>query len=200
MWRAPKFVLASNSPRRREILSSVGASFDVVCPDVDETRETGEPPRDMALRLAELKAVSASRGTGGLLTVGADTVVDADGEPMGKPRGRDDALRMLRVLANRSHLVHTGVALASSGRLLSSEVETTKVTFGALCEDDLLDFVKSGDGDDKAGAYAIQGTGALLIERIDGCYYNVVGLPVFRLRAMMQKLAAEASNSVPGNL
>ena len=183
-----KLVLASGSPRRKEILSSLGITFDAMISDIDESPLPLESPPELALRLAKLKSVGASRETGGLWTIGADTVVDVDGVPLGKPRDRDDALRMLRSLAGRMDLVHTGVAVAASGNLLTSATETTKVFFGDLCDDGIRDFVQSGDGDDKAGAYAIQGRGALLVERIEGCYYNVVGLPAFRLYAMLREI------------
>jgi septum formation protein len=189
--RVPKLALASNSPRRREILSSLGWRFVTLPPDVDETRRPGELPRDMALRLAELKASSTSLSTD-LWTIGADTVVDVDGVPLGKPADRDDSLRMLRLLSGRGHLVHTGVAVAFRGAMLSSAVETTAVFFGELSDGEIVDFANSGCGDDKAGAYAIQGRGALLVEKLEGCYYNVVGLPVYRLAAMLRKLSEES--------
>jgi septum formation protein len=183
-----RIVLASGSPRRREILRSLGWSFDVTVPDVDESVVPGESPRDMALRLARAKALSASMDTGGALTIGADTVVDVDGAALGKPEDRSDAMRMLVMLSGRTHMVHTGVAMARSGEVMTSGVETTGVTFGALTEAEMTAFVDSGDGLDKAGAYAIQGRGALMVERIDGCYYNVVGLPAFRLNRMLRSL------------
>jgi septum formation protein len=189
MNEAPmNLVLASGSPRRRDILNSIGWSFGIVLPNVDEGAIAGERPKDMALRLAEAKATAASRLTGGAVTVGADTVVDIDGEAFGKPLDRDDQLRMLRILSGRVHLVHTGIALARSGEILASGIETTKVRFGSLTEYEISSFSDSHDGDDKAGGYAIQGRGALLVEGIEGCYYNVVGLPVFLLNKMLVSL------------
>ena len=181
-------VLASASPRRREILSSIGATFDVFPAEVDETPLPGETPPALALRLACLKAGYASARASGVC-IGADTVVDVDGVSFGKPRDRQDALFMLRALSGRSHLVHTGLALASGGAILDRGLETTKVFFGDLAEDEARAFAESGQGDDKAGAYAIQGLGALLVARIEGCYYNVVGLPAFRLKGMLRELA-----------
>jgi septum formation protein len=182
-----KIVLASESPRRREILSSLGLDFDVVLPEIDETPLPGEAPRAVALRLARLKAGHVSSRTPGIC-IGADTVVDVDGVSFGKPKDSGEALFMLRSLSGREHLVHTGIALASEGAILQSGLETTKVVFGNLTEDEILGFTESGEGLDKAGAYAIQGRGALLVERIEGCYYNVVGLPAFRLHAMLKKI------------
>jgi septum formation protein len=191
MGRIPNLVLASASPRRREILSSIGMDFDVFPTEVDETPMPGETPPDLALRLARLKAQCASSRIEGVC-IGADTVVDVDGVTFGKPRDRDEALFMLRSLSGRGHLVHTGVALASGGVLLESGLETTKVFFGDLTEDEWRAFAESGLGDDKAGAYAIQGRGALLVARIEGCYYNVVGLPAFRLGGMLKGLALKS--------
>ncbi|MDR1916795.1 MAG: Maf family protein [Synergistaceae bacterium] len=182
-----RLILASDSPRRREILLSLECAFDTVSPNVDESPICGETPIEMAVRLACAKALSVSKENPGRVTLGADTVVDVDGSAFGKPLDRDDSLRMLRILNGRTHLVHTGVALAVSDLLLERGVETTSVTFGSLTDEDIVEFAMSGGGDDKAGAYAIQGKGALLIERIDGCYYNVVGLPVFRLRRMLER-------------
>jgi septum formation protein len=185
----PKLLLASASPRRSEILSSLGLRFEVRHPEVNESPKPGETPGELALRLAGMKAVAVSKCAGDTWTIGADTVVDLDGTPLGKPMNREDSLKMLRALTGRDHLVHTGIAVASSGELLASGLETTRVIFGDIPDEDLRDFAESGDGDDKAGAYAIQGRGALLVEKIEGCYYNVVGLPVFRLNAMLKKLA-----------
>lgn len=188
----PKLILASASPRRREILRGLGWVFDVVASDVDECAMPGEAPGGMARRLAEAKALHVSAGACDAWIIGADTVVDIDGDALGKPENRKDALRMLRALSGRTHLVHTGIAVASSGKLLGSAVETTGVTFGRLSDEELVIFASSGEGDDKAGAYAIQGRGALLVERIEGCYFNVVGLPVFRLNELMKTCSANA--------
>jgi septum formation protein len=194
--RIPKLVLASGSPRRREILSSLGLDFSVFTTEVDETPIAGETPPDLAIRLARLKARSASSVTAGVC-IGADTVVDVDGAAFGKPQDRARALFMLRTLSGREHLVHTGIALARDGVNLQSGLETTKVFFGDLSDDEMRDFIESGEGDDKAGAYAIQGRGALLVERIEGCYFNVVGLPVFRLCAMIKLLGLNVSQFRP---
>ncbi|MDR1021447.1 MAG: Maf family protein [Synergistaceae bacterium] len=189
--RFPKLVLASASPRRREILSSIGMEFEVFPAEADETPMPGETPRALALRLARLKAEYASVRVPGVC-IGADTVVDVDGVTFGKPRDREEAFFMLRSLSGKDHLVHTGVALASGGVVAESGLETTRVFFGDLTEGEMRAFVESGLGDDKAGAYAIQGPGALLVRRIEGCYYNVVGLPAFRLKGMLKELAEKS--------
>ena len=186
-----RLVLASESPRRREILASAGFAFEAVSAGVDESASPGEPVGAMALRLAEAKSLAVSRKAPGAWVVGADTMVDVDGEPFSKPRDRDDAMRMLRALNGRTHLVHTGVSLARDGAVAASFVETTRVTFGELRDSELAAFVGSGLCDDKAGAYAIQGRGALMVERIEGCYYNVVGLPLYRLKKILEEFAPE---------
>ena len=186
-----RLILASESPRRRDILRSAGWKFDCVISGIRETMCPGEFPRDMAERLSSLKAGIVSKREPDAVVVGADTVVDVDGVPLSKPLDRDDALRMLRMLNGRTHLVHTGISLASGGLVLSSEAETTEVTFGDMSDGELMEFVSSGVGDDKAGAYAIQGRGSLLVSGINGCYYNVVGLPVYRLKKMIEKFTPD---------
>ena len=186
----PRFVLASSSPRRRELAASLGWAFDVVSPKVDEASLPLESPADLALRLSRLKAVSAAASEPGRICVGADTVVDVDGRDFGKPHDRADALRMLHTLSGRAHDVHTGVALARDGAILADGLETTRVYFADLEEGEIEAFVASGMGDDKAGAYAIQGSGATLVERIDGCYYNVVGLPIRLLYTLFKQISS----------
>jgi septum formation protein len=169
-------------------MASIGLEFEAVSPGITEETVPGETPRDTARRLAGEKALAASLRMPDALVIGADTVVDLDGSPLSKPRDRADARRMINMLNGRAHLVHTGVAAALGGRVTASETETTKVFFGNLEPGEIEEFVASGLGDDKAGAYAIQGRGALLVERIEGCYSNVVGLPVYRLKKMLERL------------
>lgn len=183
-----RLTLASTSPRRREMLRELGWRFESIAADVDESPKCGEAPYALALRLAEAKALVGSLARAAGWTLGADTVVDLDGAIFGKPADREDATRMLRALSGLTHAVHTGVAIALDGKLLSSAVESTRVTFANLSDKEIASFLATGEGDDKAGAYAIQGVGALLVERIEGCYSNVVGLPVFRLSRMLEKL------------
>lgn len=189
-----RFVLASGSPRRRELLSSIGWAFDIVVPEVDESPFPSETPADTALRLAGTKALSVSASEPERICIGADTVVDVDGHNFGKPHDREDARRMLRTLSGRGHAVHTGVAIARDGELLAGGLETTAVQFAALDDDEIESFVTSGMGDDKAGAYAIQGIGATLVERIDGCYYNVVGLPIRLLYSLIKNLGLKIND------
>src|SRR5687767_3198348 len=172
-------VLASGSPRRSEILRAVGWPFEAVVPDVDETLRDGEAADAYVRRLAGEKAgaVASTRLFG--LVLGADTVVVAEGEILGKPRDSADAARMLRQLSARTHEVLTGVALvrAETGRAVSG-VARTRVRFAELSEAEIERYVLTGEPLDKAGAYAVQGRAAPFIEAIEGEYWNVVGLPI----------------------
>ncbi len=180
-----KVVLASTSPRRKELLRRIVPVFDVVEPKEPEI-EGKFSPREMALRLAVAKMDSADR-VGGRLYVAADTVVEVDGRVMGKPLSEDEARRMLKTLSGRSHLVHTGVCVELNGERLC-EVATTVVYFKRL-EDEEVDFyVEVFRPLDKAGAYGIQDGAEMFVERIEGSYSNVVGLPLDTTYRLMRKL------------
>jgi septum formation protein len=180
------FVLASASPRRRELLAGLGLRFDVRAADVDETPRPGEPPADLVERLAGAKAAAVG-ATRREVVIAADTVVVVDGDTLGKPVDGDDAARMLRRLGGRTHHVLTGVAVRL-GAALTTQVVATEVTFRPLTEDDVAWYVATGEPLDKAGAYAIQGAGGLFVERIDGSYHNVVGLPLAQLESMCARM------------
>ena len=169
-------VLASTSPRRRELLGVLGVPFRVVAPvGVDERPLDGERPRDLAARLAADKA----RSVDGDPVLAADTVVDIDGEILGKPGDAEDARGMLQRLSGRTHLVHTGVAVRSGdGVEVEVEVVTTSVRFTPLTPDAIEWYLATGEPFDKAGAYAIQGAGGVFVERVDGSVSNVIGLPL----------------------
>lgn len=180
MIELPKLILASASPRRAEILRTVGWPFEACPVDIDEARHPDEKAAIYVERLAKEKARAAAVAQGpGSAIIGADTVVVVDEEILGKPHDEDDARRMLRQLSGRWHQVLTGVALIDEA---SSECrvahETTDVKFAPMSEDEIDWYVSSGEPLDKAGAYAIQGRGARFIEGIRGDYFNVVGLPV----------------------
>lgn len=184
-------VLASASPRRQELLRNAGISFTVEPPDIDETPRDGESPRDCAERLARDKALTVSCARPLDHVLGADTVVAVGGVILGKPLDTADAARMLRLLSGKTHQVITGVCLV--GRAVEAETapklrtenpqlrtasETTLVTMSDLSDDEIRDYIATGEPMDKAGAYAIQGIASRWIPQIEGDYSNVVGLPV----------------------
>ncbi len=183
-----KLVLASASPRRKELLETAGLVFDVRPADVDESQVAGESPADYVRRLAEEKAAAVRRP--GELTLGADTTVVLDAETLGKPADDADARAMLQRLAGRSHDVLTGWCLFA-GDQSQSGVETTRVFFTAMTADQIDRYVRSGEPLDKAGAYGIQGLASKFVERIEGCYSNVVGLPTARIYRALNEFSIQ---------
>ena len=173
-----QLVLASGSPRRRELLSSLGLDFVVRPSDIDETPQDGETADALVQRLAEQKATHEIHR--GEAVLAADTVVVLGDQILGKPDDRESARAMLTALQGRQHVVHTGIALAlgPDEAQRSSEVVTTKVKLAAMSDAEVDWYVTTGEPDDKAGSYAIQGQGALFVETIEGNYTNVVGLPI----------------------
>jgi septum formation protein len=169
-------VLASQSPRRAEILRQAGIPFVIRAVEVDETPLRDERPEDYVRRLAEDKARAVPADAGETI-LGADTTVVIDGEMLAKPADPPDARRMLQMLSGRCHEVLTGICLRRGSRLIS-DWASTRVWFRAMTEEEIARYVESGEPMDKAGGYAIQGLASKYIERIDGCYFNVVGLPV----------------------
>jgi septum formation protein len=183
--RAARVVLASASPRRRELLALVGIQHEVRPANIDESYLAGETARSHAERLARGKAAAvASRDA---VTIGSDTIVVVDGDVLGKPKDARDAAAMLRRLSGRSHVVVTAVAVDWRGRM-ESAVEEVGVTFRALSDPDIDAYIATGEPMDKAGAYGIQGFGATIVERVDGDYFAVMGLPLNRLVGLLQRL------------
>lgn len=184
-------ILASQSPRRIELMDEAGFTCRVIPADIDETPHEGEQPLDLVGRLAKDKAlcVASDHAHAGEIVVAADTIVTIDGVILGKPADAQDAKRMLRLLSGRTHQVATGVCVARANAagdaaepVLQNFVEVTDVTFYALDEDTIEEYAQSGEPLDKAGAYGIQGKGGrMLVEKIDGDFYNVVGLPIARV-------------------
>lgn len=183
MKNCPRILLASGSPRRRELLNGLGLEFEVVKPDVDESPLPGEEPEAMCVRLSALKANAVCAGDEDIV-IAADTTVVIDGRSLGKPSSRDEARSMLRMLQGREHTVITGVAVRR-GAETASCAERTAVRFRSLSDDEIRAYTETGECDDKAGAYAVQGVGSLLIAGITGDYFNVVGLPLCRLSEML---------------
>jgi septum formation protein len=181
-------VLASASPRRREIMERLGFEFETVVAKVDENEVPWDDPARGTTLLAELKAVDAQLVRPRKTIVAADTVVVCSGERLGKPRSEDEARTMLEILSGEEHRVITGVALAAPPNKRILGAEETRVRFRRLTAGEIDAYIKTGEPFDKAGAYGIQGHAAVFIERIDGCYFNVVGLPVARLFNMFRAL------------
>ena len=173
----PEIVLASGSPRRSEILDSVGWAFVKIVPDIDESEIGGETPGEYVARLAVTKAEAIAKRCPGKVVLGADTTVVIDGTIIGKPVDSDDARRMITGLSGRSHEVLTAVALSRDGHTLSG-IRSTNVLFSKLNSAEIEYLVEYGNPLDKAGAYAVQAQAALFIEQIEGDYWNVVGLPI----------------------
>ncbi|MFW6051300.1 MAG: Maf family protein [Myxococcota bacterium] len=188
-------VLASASPRRREILERLGLSFEVRPSAAEEVRRPDEPPEAFAERAAREKVEDVAAGLAGRspapFVLGADTVVVVEGAVLGKPADDAEALRMLRLLSGRWHRVLTGLALGRAGTgLLESCVVTTDVRFRVLSEEVARRYVATGEGRDKAGAYAVQGTGSGLVREVRGSYDNVVGLPAVEVLELLERRGA----------
>lgn len=177
MIHLPKLILASGSPRRAEILTSVGWEFERHVPDIDETEREGEPPEDYVLRLGIEKAEKIAADLPDRVVLAADTTVVVDHHMLAKPVDMDDAVRMIKLLAGRWHDVLTGVAVSQNGTTRSA-LERTRVRFAGMSDAEVAFLASEGDPLDKAGAYAIQAQAALFIEGIEGDYWNIVGLPV----------------------
>jgi septum formation protein len=182
---ACRVVLASASPRRRQLLDLIGIAHEVRPANIDETMRPRETPRRHAERLAREKATAIAKRDPDLITIGADTIVVLNRSVLGKPRDTDDAARMLALLSGREHLVTTAVAV-SRGKKLRSAVEEVRVRFRRLRDDEIEAYIATGEPMDKAGAYGIQGYGATIVERIEGDYFAVMGLPIVRLIGLLR--------------
>jgi septum formation protein len=188
-----KLILASSSPRRAEILRDAGIAFEIHVTQIDEAELPGEAPHAMVARLAEAKARAAAAqigaGAPGCIIVGADTTVELDGEILGKPRDSSHAREILAKLSGRTHHVLTGIFLLRlPANAMRAAVEISSVTFAPLGEKEIDAYVATGEPLGKAGAYAIQGLAGRYIPRIEGCYFNVVGLPLARLYILLREL------------
>jgi len=180
-------ILASNSPRRKDLLRQLGVDFSIDPADVDERVLPNELPEGYAVRVALDKARLAASRAGAGIVIAADTIVVVDDEILGKPADARDAERMLKMLSGKAHRVITGLALmdAATGKTLT-RTSITRVWFRRLARREITSYIATGEPLDKAGAYGIQGLGALLVDRIDGCYFNVVGLPLSLLGELLR--------------
>ena len=185
---APKLVLASQSPRRAELLTQMGLPFEVVVADIDESRQAGESPHAYVERLAVGKAETGWALAGeDAVVIGADTVVVLEGEILGKPANVEASREMLEALSGRVHTVFTGVHVYTGERGLSAVVQSD-VTFRKLSAYDIEQYCLTGEGADKAGSYGIQGIGGILVERIEGSFSAVMGLPVLETERLLREL------------
>jgi septum formation protein len=182
-------ILASSSPRRADLLTTLGVSFELVPSNINERPHQDEAPADYIIRLARAKVIDAARKRDSGLVIGADTIVVLDGRILGKPRDEDDAISMLKQLSGRWHAVMTGLALYDAAtRREVADYDKTLVRFAQLTDKEIEWYVKTGEPMDKAGSYAIQERGAIFVEEIAGNYHNVVGLPVTLLYRLSKRM------------
>ena len=184
-----RYILASKSPRRKELLAQIVDNFEIITADVDENLGFEAHPSTEVLHLAIKKGAAVAKDHPNDLVISSDTLVEVDGVALGKPKNKSDAFRMLKSLSGRAHNVHTGIAVHYSG-LCYSDVATTAVYFRKMTDDEINDYIDSGDPMDKAGSYGIQSGGGKFVEKIEGDYDTVVGLSV----ALTKKLIDEALN------
>lgn len=180
-------ILASGSPRRRELMGLLRIPFTVWAADVDETMDPGRPPEEETARLSLLKARSVPRGPDDVV-VAADTIVVSGGKVLGKPRSEAEAFEMLTMLSGGAHRVMTGLTVLR-GDQAQTVTEITRIWFRPLPPGEIRAYIRTGEPMDKAGAYGIQGGAALFVRRLEGDYYNVVGLPVCRLVQLLRRVA-----------
>ena len=179
-------ILASQSPRRRELLGLTGLDFTVRVADIDESMDAAKAPFDEVARVSRLKALAVAREPDDVV-IAADTIVVCGGEVLGKPRDEEDALRILSLLSGRQHEVMTGMTVLRGDKLVT-HTEVTRIHFRQLHPDELRAYIATGEPMDKAGAYGIQGGAALFADQMEGDYYNVMGLPVCRLAMILRSL------------
>ena len=179
-------ILASQSPRRRELLGLTGLEFIVRVADIDETMDPGKAPFEEVARVSRAKAEAVARKPGDVV-IAADTIVVCGNEVLGKPHSEADAFRMLKLLSGRSHEVMTGMTVLRDGEAIT-HTEVTKIHFRDLSDAEIRAYIASGEPMDKAGAYGIQGGAALFADQMEGDYYNVMGLPVCRLAMILRSL------------
>lgn len=187
------FILASQSPRRRELLTQIGVrEFKILVPEADESYDPALSPQEIVCSICRKKAIAARAlaGDDDAIIITADTMVFLDGLRLGKPTDEADAARMLRSLSGRTHQVCTGVTVLRGDKLVT-EAETTAVTFRPLTDSEITAYIRSGDPMDKAGSYGIQGKPALFVSGIEGDYFNVMGLPLHRLGQMLKQFGVD---------
>lgn len=182
-----RIILASQSPRRKQLLKNLVDEFDIIPSDADETLPEGATPAECAVEIARRKVFDIKAKRSDFLIIGADTIVVYGDKILGKPSNEEEAFQMLSFLSGKVHSVYTGLVVSLGDKTLSY-AEETQVTFRTLSDDMIKNYIKTGEPMDKAGAYGIQDKGSLLVEKINGDYFNVVGLPVCRLAKMLNEL------------
>lgn len=182
-----KIILASSSPRRKELLQTAGVEFEIHVKDVDESVPEGTPPAEAAKMTATKKAAVIAEEYKNDIVIGADTIVVAGGKILGKPKDKSDAVNMLKTLSGIEHEVITGVCIFCGGKKEEDFAQISKVKFYQLSDEEIESYVASGEPMDKAGSYGIQGLGCTLVERIEGDYFNIVGLPVAEVCRRIKK-------------
>lgn len=184
----PRIILASASPRRHELLRQIGVEFEIIAADIEEIPNAGEQAREFVLRMAREKALEVLRREGrGLPVLGSDTAVILDGEILGKPVDRSDAVRMLQALSGRTHEVFSSVAIAIDENNVLDSLNITRVTFADLDRAWIEAYCDTGDPMDKAGAYGVQNKAGEKISRIEGSFYGVMGLPLYETAELLQR-------------
>lgn len=190
-----RIILASQSPRRKQLLTSLKLNFETIIPDVEEEIKKGEKPIQFAKRVAKDKALKVSKLVEKSLIISADTIVLLDSKILGKPNNPAEAFEMLSLLSNKTHKVITGICVINQlNNKTLVDYEMTKVTFRKLKKHEIEEYIESGSPFDKAGSYGIQEDfGAVFVKKIEGCYFNVVGLPLYRTYKMLMKITNEKS-------
>ena len=184
-----RIILASQSPRRQELIGYILSEYEVIVSAVEETLPDGIAPEEVPAYLAGVKAQAVAAEHPDDVVIGADTVVILDGQVLGKPKDADDAFHMLRSLSGKAHTVITGCAIIQDSRMTTFS-DRTRVEFYPLSDRETLDYIATGEPFDKAGAYGIQGRGSVLVKRIEGDFFNIMGLPVARLKREMERVGA----------
>ena len=182
---AEPLILASSSPRRRELLAQTGISFETDSPEVCE--DCSLPAEQAVAELSRRKAEASARNHPGRLILASDTLVAVDGRALGKPRDPEDAKRMLRLLSGRTHQVFTGVTVISPDGRIRTETDVSEVTFDELTEEEISAYTAGGEPMDKAGSYGIQGQASLFVSHLDGCFSGVMGLPLYLVRRLLRE-------------
>ena len=186
MLNERRIILASKSPRRKELLSMIGLEYEVIPSEVDEDASETEPSL-MVEQLARQKAESVKEGRDGCIVIGSDTIVCLDGEIIGKPRDESDAFGILKRLQGKTHTVYTGLCIISDDQKIVCH-DAARVTFAEMSDGEILDYIRTGEPMDKAGAYGIQGVGGVFVKHIEGSYFTVIGLPIHLLYENLGKL------------